>query len=143
MSLFQNLSIKSKIMSIVMLTSCIALLAACAAIITYEYFAFRSNLVLEMSTLADTTGKNCAVPLTFDQPADADPTLAHLPGEGQIRAACIYKEGKVWTKFPKSLPDSAFPPASEIPINGHRFAKESLHVAREIHDPKGELIGTM
>ena len=140
MSLFRNLSIKSKIMSIVMLTSCIALVAACAAMITYEYFAFRSNLVLEMSTMADNAGRNCAFALTFEHPEDAEAILANLLSEGQIKSACIYKDGKVWVKYPKTLPESAFPKAA---IAGtHQFEKDRLLLARQVVDERsGKPVG--
>src|SRR5207248_10881760 len=129
------------IMSIVMLTSCIALVAACAAIITYEFFAFRSNMLLEMSTLTDITGKNCAFPLTFDHPEDAESTLANLSSEGQIQSACIYKDGKVWARYPKNLPDSALPKATVA--GSHHFEKDSLRLARQVVDPAGKPIGVI
>ena len=45
MSLFKNLSLQRKLTAIIMLTSCIALLLACAAFVGYELFTFRGNLV--------------------------------------------------------------------------------------------------
>src|SRR2546428_7913613 len=100
MTAFQKLSIKSKIMTIVMLTSCIALLAACVAIVTYEWFSFRTNLVLEISSLAEITGENCWVQVSYNHPEEAVSTLANLRIERQIQAACVYKDEKVWAKYP-------------------------------------------
>src|SRR6266568_3635308 len=96
---FRNLSIKRKITSVVMLTSCIALLLACAAFVAYELFTFRSNLVSEMSTLADLTGKRCAVGLSFNNPGmagEAEKTLADLGADSRVVAVCVYREGKIW-----------------------------------------------
>lgn len=126
-------------MSIVMLTSCIALVAACAAIIIYEFYAFRSNLVLEMSTLAEMTGKYCAAPFTFDHQDEAESMLANLSSEGQIQSACIYKEGRVWAKYPKTLPDSAFPTA--VVAGTHHFERDSLRLVRQVIEPDGKPIG--
>src|SRR2546422_138811 len=109
MSFFKNLSLQRKLTAIIMLTSCIALLLACAAFVGYELFTFRSNLVSEMSTLADITGKRCTVALSFNAPGmadEAEKTLADLSGDSRILAACIYKDGKVWARFPKTLKDS-------------------------------------
>ena len=128
-------------MSIVMLTSCTALVAACAAIVTYEYFAFRSNLVSEISTLADTTGKYCAAPLSFDHRDEAEIMLSNLSSEEQIQSACIYKEGKVWAKYPKTLSDSAFPGGATAGL--HHFEKESLRLTRPMTDPDGKSIGVI
>ena len=120
---FRNLSIKRKITSVVMLTSCIALLLACAAFVTYELFTFRSTMVLEMSILAEITGKNCDVPLSFDHPEEAENTLANLSTERQVLAACIYRDGKVWAKYPKELSDAAFPAKPDAcPRTAHSHA---------------------
>ena len=43
MRLFQNLSLKGKMTAIIMLTSCIALLLACAAFVGYELFTSRHS----------------------------------------------------------------------------------------------------
>src|SRR6266478_6238218 len=99
---FNNISIKSKLTAIIMLTSCIALLLACAAFVTHELFTFRNNLVQELSTLAEITGKNCAAAVSFNRPDDAENTLANLTGEKQLMAACIFREGKVWARFPQA-----------------------------------------
>ena len=60
MTSFRNLSLKIKMTLIITLTSCAALLLACAVFVAYELHSFRSNLVLELTTLAEITGKNCA-----------------------------------------------------------------------------------
>src|SRR3989442_9789900 len=102
---FKNISIKSKLTVIIMLTSCIALLLACAAFVAYELFTFRHNLVLELSTLGQITGKNCAAAVSFNRPEDAEKTLANLSGERKLVAACIHKEGKVWARYPRTFQD--------------------------------------
>jgi signal transduction histidine kinase/CheY-like chemotaxis protein len=142
MKFFKDLSIKRKMTWIIMLTSSIALLLACAAFVTYELFTSPKNLVHELTTLADVTGKGCAFALSFNAPGmaeDAEKTLGNLSGERRIVAACIYRDGKVWAKYPKTLDDSAFP-ASPSPAS-HRFENNSLLLFREIHDPNGDTIG--
>src|SRR2546423_15393269 len=103
MTLFAHSSIQRKLTSIIMLTSCIALLLACTAFVIYERSSFRNDLVTQMSTLADITGKNCFAALSFDNPEDAQKILLHLVVDQQILAACIYKDEKVWAKFPSRL----------------------------------------
>src|SRR5689334_12430945 len=141
MSLFRNLSIKRKIMTIVMLTSCIALVAAGAAIVAYSFANSRANLVGEISTLADITAKNCAPPTTLGHPEEAESILANLSREGQIQAACIYKEGKVWAKYPNTAPASGFP-ATPAP-GTYNFDKNSLVLSRPIIDPNNTTIGVI
>jgi uncharacterized membrane protein affecting hemolysin expression len=79
--------------TIIMLTSCIALLLACAAFVAQELLTFHSSLVSELSTLADITGKNCVASIRYDDSEKAEAILANLRAESQIIAACIYKDG--------------------------------------------------
>src|SRR5437879_6332418 len=142
MTRFKQSSIKRKLTWIIMLTSCIALLLACAAFVIYELFSFRSNLVSELSTLADFTGKNCAATLSFNLPNDAQTNLAYLSSVSQVTAACIYKEGRVWATYPPNSRADAFPttPAAA----GHRFENDSLVLFKPILDPdNGEQIGLL
>jgi signal transduction histidine kinase/CheY-like chemotaxis protein len=132
MTSFRNLSLKIKMTLIITLTSCAALLLACAIFVAYELHSFRGNLVLELTTLAEITGKNCAAAVTFNQPDDAEKMLAHLGGESQIVAAGIYKDGKLWARFPKALKDAALPAAPSIA--GHRFANKTLELFHPIYD---------
>jgi signal transduction histidine kinase/CheY-like chemotaxis protein len=138
---FKDLSIKSKMTCIIMLTCCIALLLACGAFIAYELFTFRNNQILELSTLAEVTGKNCNAAVNFERPEDAERTLANLvSGESRIRAACIYAKGKIWARYPTNA--TAFPdkPADARP----RFEGNAFVLFRPILDPdSGERIGTI
>jgi len=141
MAPFKQSSIKRKLTSIIMLTSCIALLLACAAFVIQEFSSFRNNLVSQMSTLAQIVAKNCDATLSLDLPKDAEKTLATLRGKGQIMATCIYKGGRVWARFPATLTDESLPapPAAA----GHRFEKDSLLLFEPITDPDGEQIGML
>jgi signal transduction histidine kinase/CheY-like chemotaxis protein len=138
---FRNLSIKRKITSVVMLTSCIALLLACAAFVGYELLTFRATMVSEMSTLAGITGKNCEVSVSFDHPEEAENTLANLSAERQVLAACIYRDGKVWAKYPKGTSDAAFPAKPDV--GRHHFEKSTLALSRQILDPDKNPIGAI
>src|SRR6266566_8449360 len=141
MIFFRNLSIKRKITSVVMLTSCIALLLACAAFVGYELLTFRATMVSEMSTLAGITGKNCEVPVSFDRPEEAENTLANLNTERRVLAACIYRDGKVWAKYPKGMSDAAFPAKPDV--GRHHFEKSTLALSRQILDPDKNPIGAI
>ena len=131
MSLFRDLSIRRKLTAITMLTCGVALGLACAAFVAQTLITFRSNLVSEMTTLAEITGRNCASAVDFGLPDDAEKTLANLKGDSRLVAACIYREGKVWAWFPKTLDASAFP--AEPPTTGHRYVG-SLELAQPVMD---------
>jgi len=142
MSFFRDLSIKRKMTWIIMLTTCIALSLACVAFVAYELFTFRGNLVSEMSMLAGVVGKNCMSALEFDQPDNAEiNTLPGLQNDKRVTAACIYKDGRVWAKYPADVPAANFP--AELPGVGHRFG-DSLELFQPIYDRDGhKQIGTI
>jgi signal transduction histidine kinase/CheY-like chemotaxis protein len=137
---FKQLSIKSKMTAIIMLTCFIALMLACAAFITQHWVTSRKILVLETSTLAEVTAGNVQAAVTFDNPQDAEKMMANLRGQSQIVAACIYKEGKIWARYPHGLPDRDLP--EKPAVAGHRFQPEALELFQTIHDPDNNEIGT-
>jgi signal transduction histidine kinase/CheY-like chemotaxis protein len=141
MTRFHQSSIKRKLTSVIMVTSCVALLLACSAFLIYEWSSFRNDMVSQMSLLADVTAKNCQVFLSFDTPEDAQRTLSHLSGDGHILAACIYKSGKLWAKIPPGLTEESVPRVPEA--SGHRFEKDALMLFKTILDPDGEPIGVL
>jgi len=141
MTPFKDLSIQSKITWVIMLTSCVALLIACVAFVAHELFTARQAMVLELSTLADVIGQNSSSRLRVGMPIDAENALAPLRAEKQIIAAGLYKEGKIWAKFPKDRPDSAFP--KDITGESHQFVNNSLVVTRPVLDPDNNPLGAI
>src|SRR5215471_1301466 len=134
MRLLRHSSLQRKLTLIIMVTSCVALLLACAAFLLYERASFRADLVSQMSTLAQITSKNCDAYLIFDRPEGALKTLSDLRGESQIQAACIYKDKRVWAKYPPGLKDESFPPLPAT-ANDHWFESNALMLFRPILDP--------
>lgn len=122
MSYFRNLSITRKMTWVIVLTTWIVLFLACVTFVIYEFFSYRSNLVTSMTGIAGVAGNNCISALVFDQPASAETmTLQGFQSEPRIMAACVYKGGKVWARFPERLTAADFP--EELPAGGHRFGK--------------------
>jgi signal transduction histidine kinase/CheY-like chemotaxis protein len=142
MKSLQHLSLKGKLTAIIMLTSCIALLAACGGFVIYELFTFRKSMVNELGTLAEITARNCAVPLSFDHPEEAVPTLANLAAEEQILAAAIYRDGRLWTNYTRKALTTWFP--VRAPDAGtHEFAADTLALARPITSPDNRPLGVI
>src|ERR1700752_582494 len=74
----KNVPIKRKLMLISMLASCVALLLACAAFVTYDQMIFRRSMVLDLSITAEMISSNCAAALSFSEPTSAEDTLKSL-----------------------------------------------------------------
>src|SRR6266700_4674309 len=142
MTSFKNLSIKSKLTWVSMLTSCVALLIACTAFVTYELFRFRQAMVLELSTLADVIGTSSAVSLRLGMPIGSENIFSSLSANKQIVAACLYTvDGKIWAKFPKDRIDSTFP--RSVTGESHRFEKNSLFLFHPVVDPDNSPLCTI
>jgi PAS domain S-box-containing protein len=86
----KNLSIKHKLIVIIMLTSSTSLLIASAAFITNELIDARNTTVEQLSTLARTLGSNCTAALIFSDSKAAGETLTALNAVPQILSAEIY-----------------------------------------------------
>jgi len=101
---FQNLTIKQKLVFIIMLTTFITLLLVSVAFLFYELSTFRQAMVEEVSTLAKVIGDNSKAALTFADQEAAEETLASLRNEQHIDTAYIItKEGQVFATYPKGI----------------------------------------
>ena len=139
---FQDLSIQRKQMLIIMLTSSVALLLACAAFGVHEVVTFRAGMVQSLSTLADVIANNSTAPVQYNVPRDAEETLGLLRSEKHIVAAWIYgRDGKVFAAYPGA--DAATARAApKLEAVGHRFSRDALLLWRPIR-LNGEVVGTI
>src|SRR3989337_2844960 len=90
MELLRNLSIRWKVIHIIMLTMTVALLIACAAFMTYDYITFRDQQVKDSQALADLLGTSSTAALSFDDAQAAGDILRALANKPEITQAQIY-----------------------------------------------------
>src|SRR5438034_4015651 len=106
---FRNLSLRRKQTLIIMLTSSVVLLLACAAFCIYEVIAFRKRMVQQLSTLAEIVGNNSSAALDFNDANSAVEILSGLQAEPGIIGACIYtKGGEVFANYDRANDDITF-----------------------------------
>ncbi|RQW86675.1 MAG: response regulator [Geobacter sp.] len=99
-SIFRNLSIKNKLMAILMLTSGIVLLVASLAFSVNELISFRSNIQQELTSLAEIVGKNVSAALLFEDRKSAVETLETLSLKPNILAAFLFThEGDLFSSY--------------------------------------------
>ena len=134
---FKDLSIKSKLTSVIMLTSCLALLVACAGFVAHELFSFRQNMVAELSALADVIGLASRPALGLGAQSSAETLLESVAADKQIVAAAFYKEGTNFARYPRDRPVAAFP-ENLGDEESHRFENNSLILIRAVRDPDPE-----
>src|SRR5882724_6963069 len=126
MILFQNASIQRKQTVIIMLTTTVALLLACAAFATYEVISFRTTMLRDLGTMGQIIGDNCASAIDFNDAKSAEETLASLKDEPNIAGACVYsKDGKVIAQYKRANDGRTFEPPP-YRTSGHYFGKQDL-----------------
>lgn len=97
---FRNLSIKNKLMAILMLTSGVVLLVASLAFSVNELITFHSNTKQELSSLAEIVGKNVSAALLFGDRESAAETLETLSLKPNILAAFLFTDdGDLFTSY--------------------------------------------
>jgi two-component system, NtrC family, sensor kinase len=139
---FRNLSLRRKQTLIIMLTSSIVLLLACAAFSIYEVLTFRKEMVQHLSLLADIAGDNTAAALDFNDAPSAVETLAALRVEPGIIGACVYRNnGEVFATYDRENDEIIFT-APALPAAGHAFDRGRLILSDPIVH-KGETIGVI
>lgn len=87
----RNLSIKKKLLLIIMLVSSVGLLLAGGSFITYEWFSLRKRMINDLNTQSEIIADNCTGSLSFDDPQDAEEVLGSLQHNHPIEYACVYR----------------------------------------------------
>lgn len=142
MPTFGDGSIQQKLTRIIMLTSSAALLVASFFLVANEIFSVRNATVVDLSSMADIVGANCASALLFaDKPA-AQQTLEALRARREVPRAAIYdKDSRLFASYSREGASApGVPPAPGK--DGHRFRNGHLFLARPIVF-QGDRVGTV
>jgi two-component system, sensor histidine kinase len=86
----RSLSIKQKLRLIIMVTVGAALIVACAAVLSYDYLAFRASMRKDLDVLAEIFGSNSTAALSFADKKATEEILSGLKAKQHIVGACIY-----------------------------------------------------
>ena len=100
---FLDLSIKSKLTTIIMLTSSIVLLITSAFHISRDLTTLRKNIVEKLSTITQVVGNNVTAALAFEDKITAAEILEALRAEPDITSGYIYdKDGQIFASYHNS-----------------------------------------
>jgi len=142
MLVMQNISIKHKLILIMMLTCIVALLSAATGFIVWEWTALRHTMVQNLSTQAEMIAENCKASLAFQDAKDAEKTLSALHVEPSIVFGCVYtKDGKHFATYYRDFAEIKVH-SSEFMESGFSFGDGYLTVFKPIV-LDGEVIGTV
>jgi two-component system, sensor histidine kinase and response regulator len=89
MKFFNDISIKQKLMRIIVMTCGVAMLLSYFAILLHEAISFNDDVRQELTSLADIVGNNTSAAIMFNDPKAATETLSGLKDKKNILAAYI------------------------------------------------------
>jgi two-component system, sensor histidine kinase len=97
---FRNLSIRHKLISIILITSGIVLSMVSLAFFANDVVSFRREVKANLEILANIVGRNTAAAIAFSDPKAAKDTLNDLVSNGHIMAAYIIADnGRVFASY--------------------------------------------
>ncbi len=137
--LWRDLSIRRKLLFLLMVTSLAAALVSCGALLAYDVLAARRALAGELLSLATVLGGNSRAAISFGDPDAAGEVLAAVEAQPQIHRAALYlADGNVFAAWSR---DGSMPPRLGVRRDTW-FESSSLFCAIPIL-LDGELIGTI
>src|SRR6266404_2930332 len=103
---FQDISIKRKLMLVIMLTSTTALLLAILAVATFSWRVVQRALVVDLEAVADIVGANSTAAISFHDEDAAQETLTSVKVRPEIVSAQIYdSKGNVLANYQRPAVD--------------------------------------
>lgn len=142
MFILRNMSIKRKLICIIMLACITGLVLAGTAFIGWEQSTFRNSIVQNLSTQAEMTAENCRAALAFQDAEDAKRILQALHVEPSIVFGCVYtKDNKPFAAY--------YGDYAEIKVHPYKFQESGFNFDGEfltVFKPivlDGETIGTV
>jgi signal transduction histidine kinase len=137
-----RLTLRRKLMLVVMLTTGMALLLSAVALLTYELRAYRGASIDDLTTQAELIAGSSASALAFDDAKVARENLLALQQRPHIRAAALYRpDGRLFVTY-RSSAEGPAPVPAKPQLTSHRFDGDDLEVFQTI-DVNGEVLGTV
>src|SRR5215475_8999296 len=107
---FQDLPIKRKVMTVILLTSLTALLLTAATFTVYDWVTFRQTIIQNLTTSGAIVANNSSAALLFMDEETARQNLRALKADPHIVAAALYdKNGQLYARYPSDALITHFP----------------------------------
>ena len=118
--MFGDLPIRTKLTAIMMLTTLVCLALAGAAYVVRDRLNVKSDMIQEMTVLADVIANRSTAALVFDDRRAARENLAALAARKGITYACILTpDGELFAAYSANAAQAA--PSEGVPVAGHEF----------------------
>lgn len=139
----QNLTIRQKLISIIMFTCVIALGVAGLTFVSYQHLHTRRQMVKRYRTQAGMIGETSAAALTFGVVSDAEENLKAFRVEPSVVLACIYdQQARAFAEYRRAGAPMDGPPFADRQPGESAFTDEYLTVSTPIM-LEGEVIGSV
>jgi signal transduction histidine kinase len=140
MKIAQNMAIKGKLITIVMVTCVLALLLVGGAFVVLEVKSRINNMIEDLRTKAQITAYNCEGSISFEDSKDAEKVLKGLKADPFVLFACVYKKnGEEFASYATNETDKTRLKIEQQPP-GHLFSWTTLTVFESIYQDD-EIIG--
>ncbi|NDF11949.1 MAG: HAMP domain-containing protein [Proteobacteria bacterium] len=138
---FYNLSIKRKLMWVIMLTTGFTLLMTCIVFTAYNIVETQNKKVQELTMLATVIGSRSTAAISFGDNQLASENLSSLNATASILGACIYNaDGSVFARYDRN--GSKTDSCPKNPPLGNAFQGEILSLHQQILQG-GEPVGSI
>jgi len=129
----KNMTIKSKLISIIMAVCIVALFLAGTAFIIWQWFSIRKTMVHNLSTQARIIADNSKAALSFEDSQDAQAVLQALKAEPSIVFGGVYtKKGEIFASYYRNDFELQQVKPDTIKKSGYSFNNEFLTVFEPI-----------
>ena len=127
-----DMTIRRKLISIIMLACTTSLVLVGALFIIWQWFSLRHSMVRTLSTQAKVIADNCRASVTFEEPQDAKDVLKALRTEPTIVFGGVYTlRGDIFATYYRSEQDRNIPSVN-IQMYGYFFRDDLLTVFEPI-----------
>jgi signal transduction histidine kinase/CheY-like chemotaxis protein len=133
-------TVRGKLMRVVLSTTAIALSVAGAAMLTHEFYVYRTTGAADLSAEAAIVALSTAPALAFDDHVVAQRNLDALEPRRRVTGAALYSaSGALYAAFVRQ---GGSPPPPQAPPDGVRFSGETIELALPVQR-NGERLGTI
>ena len=149
---FITRSIKTKLKVIIMLVSTVGVLLAGSSLALYQWFDFRKNMAVDLSTYTDMIANNSEAAVLFGDKNVATEILQTLSSKPSIQSAIIFNsDGEVLSSYYKELSNKkqsnlannkVFDSSQLLEFSEYRFTNRFLESQKSIKSD-GKIIGNI
>ena len=136
-------SIQRRLTGIIMLTSIVTLLVACAAFLFIDFRNIRKSMVRDLENLARNIEYNSTAPLLFDDREAGQEIVESMRAHGPnvVNAVVYDAEGGVFVSYQRD-DDAGWQPPAPAEAEGHAFSNQNLDYFHPIVW-EGDRLGTV